>query len=288
MGEDLGLIKIDLKTFHNVLNNSANTVKPEYIINKANTLIENYNCFASNYDAKSLWEKKKIIASNKKINNRPHLISFDFTDNAKCKKEFTSYLNKLTDINKVNIYAKIKLFIENIKTNDELISILFDILWNFIKISSNNIYIDILYLFDSKFIINNINKYWSNYQILPPDEFLNNKNIFNDTNYDLFCDYIKWKKNNLSITRAWCNIFKKENLLNNITNVINKIINLIEININNHEHDKYIIDLLLDELSIFIDATPNNSIINKIKLLDVSKLESSSKFKIYNIIDKYK
>lgn len=287
MNENLDLIKIELSTFYETYNNINSNNFPEYLTNKVSVLLENYSCFASNYDAKSLWEKKKIIASNKtKIRNKPHIISFDFTDESKCKKEFTSYLNKLTDINKITIYSKIKLFIGNIKNNDNLISILFDILWNFIKISSNNIYIDVLYLFDSKIIINNINKYWSNYQILPPAELLDNANIFNDSNYDLFCDYVKWKKSNLSISRAWCNIFKKEGLTTNIIKVISDIINLIEIYIN--KDHKYIMDLLLDELNIFLDTAPNNTIIEKIKSLDINKFESSSKFKILNIIDKYK
>jgi hypothetical protein len=287
MNEDIGLIKVELSIFHNSYKNVSNEEKPEHLINKLNTLLENYSCFSSNYNAKSLWEKKKIIASNKvKTRVRPHIISFDFTNDAKCKKEFTSYLNKLTDINKTTLYSKIKSFIDNIK-DDNLIFVLFDILWNFIKISSNNIYIDVLYLFDSKIILNSINKYWDNFQLLPPAIFLEKNSTF-DANYDLFCDYVKWKKSNLSISRALCIIFKKEGLKNNISSIIDKIIDLIEINIKEQNCNKYIIDLLLDELSIFIDAIPDNIYINKLSNIDTNLLVSSSKFKIYNIIEKYK
>ena len=287
MNEDFELIKVDLSVFQNSYKNYSNESKPEHLINKLNILLENYSCFSSNYNAKSLWEKKKIIASNKvKTRNRPHIISFDFTNEAKCKKEFTSYLNKLTDINKQLIYSKIKVFIDSIK-DENLINILFDILWNFIKISSNNIYIDVLYLFESKIVIKSINKYWDHFELLPSENFMEKNNSF-DTNYDLFCDYVKCKKGNLSISRDLCIIFKKENFINNISETIDKIINLINDFITKNDSNKYIIDLLLDELSIFIDATPNNIYIKKITDFNVEKLVSSSKFKIYNIIEKYK
>jgi hypothetical protein len=75
--EDLGFIKIEYNVFKDHLNNfnQSQIVISENIVNKANELINNYNCFVSNYDARSLWEKKKIIASNKNpTKSRPHII----------------------------------------------------------------------------------------------------------------------------------------------------------------------------------------------------------------------
>mgnify|MGYP003349875988 CR=1 FL=1 len=43
-------------------------INNENLQKKANDLINNFNCFISNYDAKSLWEKKKVIAAQKKNN----------------------------------------------------------------------------------------------------------------------------------------------------------------------------------------------------------------------------
>jgi len=132
--EDIGLVKINYDVFRNCLNtyNNSNIQISENIVNKANELIANYTCFISNYDARSLWEKKKIIAQNKtKTKTRPHIIYIDFSDDAKCKKEFISYLNKLTDVNKEIIYGKISHFITQI--SDEIKNTLFDILINFIK-----------------------------------------------------------------------------------------------------------------------------------------------------------
>lgn len=284
---ELEYIKINYSIFKNILL-SHNSEIPEILLNKYNDLITNYNCFASNYDARSLWEKKKIMASKKnKTRTRPHLISFDFTDEMKCKKEFTSYLNKLTDLNKTIIYNKIKTFLE--KIDEDIINLLIEIVWNFIKISCNNIYIDVLYIFDQKYIIKYITIYWDKYnkniEWLPPDNILINKNLFKDDNYDEYCDYVKWKKYNISITRAWCNIFKKENMMSNIDIINLKIIEKIE---EGEIIDKHIINLLYDQISIFLDSRPNKIIINKIINIDLNTCENSTKFKIINILDKYK
>jgi len=54
---DLGIIKIPLSIFKEIYDNHTNFTN-ESLEKKANELISNYNCFISNYDAKSLWEKK--------------------------------------------------------------------------------------------------------------------------------------------------------------------------------------------------------------------------------------
>lgn len=292
--EELSIIKIPLNIFKcQYINYVENNEEENYnnIKKKAAELVDNYICFTHSYDAKRLSEKKKKVADMKKqrTRQRPHILLFDFTDESKCKKEFTSYLNKLTDINKDVIYTKIKSFIHHLE--HDFILILLDILWNFIKISSNNIYIDILYLFDPVIINNFINNKWNNYlenkEWLPPEFILNNLSILKDDNYDDFCKYIKWKKNNISITRTLCYIFKKENKIDLINLLINNIIVSIELYLL-LENRKNIIDLLLDQLNILLIHFPNQSIINKINNWDLNKYEKSSKFKIMNIIDKYR
>ena len=52
----------------------------------------------------------------------------------------------LTDVNKNIIYSKINNFIKEL--NENILNSLFDVIITFIKISSNNIYIDVLFLFD--------------------------------------------------------------------------------------------------------------------------------------------
>ena len=290
--EDIGLVKINYETFKNCLNNynNNNIQIPDSIVNKANELINNYNCFISNYDARSLWEKKKIIAQNKtKVKSRPHIIYIDFSDDAKCKKEFISYLNKLTDVNKEVIYGKISHFITQI--NDDIKNSLFDILINFIKTSNNKIYIEILYLFDNDYIENNITKYYENYsknkEWLPKSIVIEHKMIFEEQYYDTYCEYIKIKKNTLSMIKALCIILKRINKIDIINQIITSIIDDLnnKLDLNNYKH---ITELLLDEYAIILDFIPKQEYIDYIKCFDISKLDNSTKFKISNIVDKYK
>jgi hypothetical protein len=152
---DLGFIKIPITKFNEIYNTNSE-FNNENLQKKANELVSIYNCFVSNYDAKSLWEKKKMIAQKKNnskftnTRNKPRVLLIDFNDEMKCKKEFTSFLNKLTDVNKEVIYNKLSLFIKEL--NEEILKSLFDVLINFIKIASNNIYIDVLFLFDNNWL----------------------------------------------------------------------------------------------------------------------------------------
>lgn len=291
--EDIGLVKINYKIFKTCLNNfnQSNIVISDNIVNKATDLVSNYNCFISNYDARSLWEKKKIIALNKTKapKARPHIIYIDFSDDAKCKKEFISYLNKLTDVNKETIYNKLSSFI--IQVDYEILNTLFDVLINFIKSSNNNIYIDVLYLFNKDYIEANISKYYNNYlkekEWLP--SLINNtyKSIFDDENYDVYCEYVKLKKSTISMIKALCIILKKINKIN----IIEEITDNIFIDLNKFiltSDYKHVNELLLDELAIIIDFLPKQKYINQISAIDISNLDISTKFKITNIIDKYK
>jgi hypothetical protein len=300
--EDLGFIKIEYNVFKDYLNNfnQSQIVISENIVNKANELINNYNCFVSNYDARSLWEKKKIIASNKNpTKSRPHIIYLDFSDEAKCKKEFISYLNKLSDVNKEVIYEKISTFIS--KINDNIKHLLFDVLINFIKTSNNNIYIDVLYLFDDVYIETNITKFYLNYLNeklwLPKEIIVDYKNIFDEENYDTYCEYVKIKKTTLSMVKALIIILNKLNKPDIIKKIVNHIFADLNTYITNKNY-KHLNELLLDEILILFDYIGNNGngndndndeidYINMIKNINLENLDNSTKFKINNIIDKY-
>ena len=288
--EDLGIIKVKYDIFQKTLDNFNYNIS-ENIINKANELVDNYNCFSNNYDARSLWEKKKIIAMNKsnKIQKpRHHIINIDFSDKAKCKKEFISYLNKLTDLNKEIIYSKITSFIKEL--DNDILNSLFDILINFMKSSNNNIYIDVLYLFDSSYIEENISKYylkfidnkeWLDIKIIEEYKF-----IFDENNYDEYCEYVKIKKSTLSLLKALSIILKKIDKSDIIEIIINNIFEDLYIFLQRKEF-KHIIELLLDELSIILDYIPKQEFIDKIKNIDTTNLDISTKFKITYILEKY-
>ena len=297
---DLGFIKISIDKFNEIFNNYKDDINNENLKKKANDLISNYNCFISNYDAKSLWEKKKMIAqkkNNSKFNNtrnKPRVLLIDFSDEMKCKKEFTSYLNKLTDINKEIIYNKISLFIKEL--NDEILNSLFNVLINFIKVSSNTIYIDVLFLFDNNYINKNIDSYITDFickkEWLPKEIIMDSKVLYNNDNYDIYCSYVKLKKHSISIIKALMIIIKKLNNTNNnyyqqlLSNIYSDINHYI--NSNNNNNNKHIIELLLDQLIILFDHSPNEDIINDLRKIDLKTFEYSTKFKIDKILDIYR
>jgi hypothetical protein len=293
MENDLGFIKIPIERFRELYDKMDNIELNENLERKMQDLSNNYNCFSSNYDAKSLWEKKKIMAQKKTYkygNNitrhKPRIILIDFSDEMKCKKEFISYLNKLTDVNKEVIYDKIRNLIKII--DKSIINNLFDVLINFIKNSSNHIYIDVLYLFDNDFIKNNINKYLHNYFILrewiPKEIIIENKILYHNDNYDKYCQYVKLKKHSISILKALIFICKKNGDIQILNTLFQEIINDLREYADKTEY-KHIIELLLDELLIFIEIynISNESLNEYIKSIDLHKYDYSTKFKFMKL-----
>ena len=287
---DLGFIKITFDKFLHIYTNFNDELLNENLQKKASDLISNYNCFVSNYDAKSLWEKKKLIAQkkSKSINNntrnKPRIVLINLSDEMKCKKEFISYLNKLTDVNKDVIYSKIKDFIKNLDAT--ILNSLFEVLINFIKVSSNNIYIDVLYIFNKDYINDNITKYIDNFMLnrdwLPKEIIIDYKTLYHNDNYDKYCSYIKLKKNTLSIIKALSIILKRLNNLQSLELLLKEVIIDIDIHINNNNY-KHIIELLLDEIIIILDYIPNKEILAKIKNYNLNQFEYSTKFKLMKI-----
>ena len=301
---DLGLIKIPLSIFKEVYESHCD-FNNETLEKKAQELISTYNCFISNYDAKSLWEKKKIIAAQKKHNKynsngsnnqgnlstrtRPYVLLIDLNDDVKYKKEFTSFLNKLTDINKEVIYNKITLFIKILDENK--LNSLFDILINFIKVSSNNIYIDVLYLFPDTYINYHIDNYCksfiNNKDWLPNKDFLiDNKILYNNNNYDNYCKFVKVKKQSISILNALININKRLDHNEFLTLIINDISESIDNYIQDNQF-KHITEFLLDQIILILESLNNDTIIMKIKNYKLENLDYSTKFKILKITEKY-
>ena len=75
--------------------------------------------------------------------------------------------------------------------------------------------------------------------------------------------------------------------LNIIEDIVEFIFKDLDIYIFKSDY-KHITELLLDEILILIDTIPNQKYINYINNIDISNLDNSTKFKINNIIDKYK
>ena len=273
------IIKIDISYFEYKYKDITNV--PENIVNKAIDLKSNYSCLNSYYDPKMMWVKKNNIKKDKNYGqkNRFHIIIPDFTDDSILKRKLTGLLNKLTTKNKATIYDNIK---ELINTNDK--DKIFNLVWDYVKSNDNNLYTNILTFFDDDFLKNKIdfkwNKYIKNKEWDPPNTIYDNNILLLNDEYDLYCDYVKWKKQINNLNNLWIkfkinelNILQDE-LFNHTTKILAE-----------NTSYKHILDIFLEQLYKILNITKNNDIIDKIKEFDIKKFNNSTKFLLYNILD---
>ena len=273
------IIKIDIAYFQNRYDQIEEI--PENIKNKAIDLIENYNCFKSYYDPKMIWAKKVYNKKEKTTvqKNRFHIIIPDFTDNSLLKRKILGLLNKITNKNKLSLYDNIK---DIIKTNDNHIVI--EIIWEYIKLNENDLYSNILSFFDKDFSDNYIDSKWKKYiesrEWDPPKLFYDNNILLLNDEYDLYCDYVKWKKGVNNINNIWLK-FKFEEIETLLYSLFDYTIVIIKEN----KVYKHILDIYLEQILKILSVTKTPDIINKIRELDNSNFNSSTKFIIYSILD---
>jgi hypothetical protein len=304
------VIKINLGIFLNRYNNNIEV--PENIVSKAENLKKSCNCFNSFYDPKMIWEKKLFnkkekhainnangnnsSSSGSSVNNksRVHIIIPDFSDISNTKRTLIGYLNKLTIKNKDVIYEKIKDIIHNNATEE-----VFLIIWSYIKAtgitkrtdgtgasdSDNNLYIRLLEYFDAEFSECIINKLWESYKTkkewLPPKYIFDNNLLLLNNEYELYCDYIKWKKGIHNLNTLWVK-YKPDDIPLLLNDIYEYMMNCI----NNPAIHKYIIDIFMEQILKILKNYNDTPTIDKIKRLDIKTFESSTKFLIYNIIEK--
>jgi len=154
---------------------------------------------------------------------------------------------------------------------------------NYIKTSEDDIYCNLLDLFDKDYVALNINKIWDNYlnnkEWNPPAYVYENNLLLLNDEYDMYCDYIKWKKNIHNMNKVWAK-YKNEELIVLLNNIFEHVINII-----NEDVHKYIIDILLEQIYKLLSIKKYPEIIDKIKNIDIKNFDSSTKFFIYNIIE---
>jgi len=282
---DEQIIKISIEQFKDIYNSIE---IPQNILDKAIDIKNTYSCFNSYYDPKMIWAKK--IYNNKEKYNKPkaksrfHIIIPDFTKKSELKRCLIGNLNKLSIKNKEHIYDKIKEII-GMNDNGDNKDDIFMIIWNYIKTSDDELYSNILALFDKEYINIMLDKLWNNYinnkEWNPPKYIYENNLLILNDEYDLYCEYTKWKRGINNINKIWIKYKKREELLillNNITDYIASIIY-------NTDIYKYIIDILLEQLYKMLAIAKYNCIIDKIKNINIKNLDNSTKFFIYNIIE---
>ena len=273
------IIKIELSYFLDKYKNVESI--PENIKNKVNELEKNYNCFNSLYDPKMIWVKKHFVKKEKNLQqrNKVHVIIPDFEQSSVLKRKLLGLLNKLTIVNKNNIYNKITQIIAT-EDNDKT----FDIIWDYILLNDNILYSNILSFYDNTFIQNKINTKWNNYiqnkEWKPPAYIYDNNILYLKDDYDIYCEYIKWKKNIMNITTIWLR-FKLDSIDFLLNDIYNYIIEIIKENI----VYKHILDIFLEQVFLILSTHKNINIINNIKNIDINNFNNSTKFIIYNILD---
>jgi hypothetical protein len=258
-------------------------VIPQNICDKVIEIKNTHACFNSYYDPKMIWAKKVYNKKEKSVANKPknrfHIIIPDFSESSIIKRNLVGFLNKLTVKNKDAIYEKISDIIK--VNNDEEI---FMNIWSYIKINEEDIYIDILELYDKDFLNTMINKLWREYndnkEWIPPQYIYDNNLLLLNNEYELYCDYIKWKKGIHNINKVWLK-FKFDEIPTLLDDIYNHMIEII----NERSVHKYIIDIFMEQLFKILSITKTKNIIDKIKMLDIKKLDNSTKFYIYNILD---
>ena len=277
---DEQIIKINIENFRYIYNSID---IPQNILDKAVDITNTYSCFNSYYDPKMIWAKK--IYNNKDKYNKPknksrfHIIIPDFTKKSELKRCLIGNLNKLSIKNKDNIYEKIK---EIISLNNNIDDV-FMIIWNYIKTSDNEIYINLLSLFDKGYLETMIDNLWDNYinnkEWNPPKYIYENNLLILNDEYEMYCEYTKWKRGINNINKIWIK-YKHEHLIILLNNIADYILIIYNTSIY-----KYIIDILLEQLYKILSVIKYKSIIDKIKSIDIQNLDNSTKFFIYNIIE---
>jgi len=275
------IVKINFLEFQDKYNKIS--CIPQDILLKVSQLKEKYTCFSSFYDPKMILAKKVYTKKEKDGDNnnkkRFHIIIPNFTNNSIVKRNLIGHLNKLTVKNKDIIYEKIKnIVIEN--NNEEF----FTLIWGYIKINDDIIYIDILSFFEKDFYDEMIEKLWKDYneneQWKPPQYIYDNNLLLLNDEYELYCNYIKWKKCTHNINKAWTIVKKNE-----IPELINRIYDYMYIIINEGTVHKYIIDIFMEQIYKFLKIEKSIDVVNKIKSLDIKNYNTTTKFIIYNIVE---
>ena len=278
---DEQIIKINIENFRYIYNSID---IPQNILDKAVDIKNTYSCFNSYYDPKMIWAKK--IYNNKDKYNKPknksrfHIIIPDFTKKSELKRCLIGNLNKLSIKNKDNIYEKIK---EIISLNNNIDDV-FMIIWNYIKTSDNDIYINLLSLFDKGYLETMIDNLWDNYinnkEWDPPKYIYENNLLILNDEYEMYCEYTKWKRGINNINKIWIK-YKREELPILLNNIADYVVSIIY----NTDIYKYILDILLEQLYKILAIAKYNCIIDKIKNINIKNLDNSTKFFIYNIIE---
>lgn len=115
---------------------------------------------------------------------------------------------------------------------------------------------------------------------IPEDYILENNLLNNNIElYDKYCDYVKWKKNNINMIKVWCMLYKNDKLIDEIYEYF-----MIYIKKTDNKY-KNVIDYILEILYVLLKNNNKKEILEKMLELNKNDFELSSKFLLLNIND---
>lgn len=290
LSEDI--IILELNKFHELYNNTNSNVISQYLQKKRKEINDNLLMFQQPYHYND--ERKFAFKKIRETTNMPYkqqnvsklyILPTDFTEKNKLKKSWIGILNKLTTNNKDNSYNKLKELL--VSKNEIEIEMLYDILWDFIKSSGNSLYFDVLIFFDPKHTLNYITNYINEKLWYPRDYFIDNNILAScNDNYDIYCEYIKWKKNITNLNNSLCIIAPKYEInTDNFNILLQDLYNLIVKFVDKNKTHKHIIDFALEQICNISKYYYNIDIINNIRNLEYNSFDNYTKFIILNILE---
>ena len=256
---------------------------------KKKELYDNYKCFyASTLENTNIWNDcKKTFAipkvkdftynTSRPKHNRLYAFSSNFTEENKSKKNFISLLNKLTEKNKESIYI--------VLTKQEVLKQeLYNLIWDFIKKSPDLIYIELLYYFDYSYTEEKWKQFLEGKNWCPSEEMQKTNLLITDESiYDLYCAFVKWKKEITNLISAWGIIFDHFESSQKLDILTCELYNLFN-ECKNNKNQKHITDFALNQIHILSQHYISENILD-FKNMNINDFDLSSKFMLMNIID---
>ena len=321
---DNDIIKIDLSIFKKHYLSFNKKLIPDSLLKKRQEIYNNHNCFHVSFDKDNYNQGQKHNNNSKSYNytasthnnntynhyhaahitprvlpnsphqgtknqNRLYIITSDFTEDTKIKKQFMSYLNKLTENNKTSIYPKIQELIATI-SDTTLNEATYATVWDFIKKSPSDIYVYLLQFFDEAMTSKYIEKYMHDKLWYPPEyAFENNLLTADEALYDMYCDYVKWKNYVSNNIKVICTLEPMNSDKQMVDKLLNDLYDLFFDNLY-QSTTKHIVNFALEQIHNImkirnnVGAVKNKDIKYKLRGIDTNELESSSKFLIMDIL----
>lgn len=292
MSDDI--IKVDAARIRNCYNSIKEGEIPEVLFKKRKELLDKYNCFQASYCPEHFevkrygkYVKKKEYVhhnTNSVSHTKLHIIPVDFTEENKVRRVYIGYLNKLTEKNKDTMKSKIgDVLQKGEKEGIDTTMLLYSTVWEFIKKSQQRVYDEILGMFSSSLTRDYITDYVTNKRWLPSHEILETNLTSSDISvYDLYCHYVKWKKEVSNTIVSICNLTEDRALLEVMMDDLHSLMVSFSDMYKTHKH---ITDFALEQIYNILKRHYKKEVADRIGMQDTSSYESYTKFLILNIVE---